>query len=102
MDIATRIALLSGKLGKHPRTKILILAGLFTAATAIGCWAEFHPLTSEYAGALGLPGVFLSLCFNIGPHGPTWLFLWSVPFCNGIAYTAPVVLAFWLRAKLAH
>jgi hypothetical protein len=81
---------------------MLILVVFFIAATAIGCWVEFRPLTSYGVGMLALPGVFLSLCFSIGPHGSTRLFLWSVPICNGVAYTAPLAFAFWLRAKLSH
>jgi len=87
---------------KRPRTKIFILAVFFIAATAIGCWAEFRPLTSDGVGMLALPGVFLSLCFSIGPHGSTSLFLWSVPICNGVAYSGALAFAFWLRAKLSH
>ena len=81
---------------------MFILAVFFIVATAIGCWAEFRPLASDILGMFALPGVFLSLCLNIGPHGSTRLFLWSVPICNGVAYTGPLALAFWLRAKLLH
>jgi hypothetical protein len=87
---------------KHSRMKMLVLAVLFIAATAIGCWAEFPPLTSGGVGMLALPGVFLSLCFSIGPHGSPRLFLWSMPICNGVAYTGPLAFAFWLRTKLSH
>lgn len=47
---------------KHSRKKMFILAAFFVAATAIGCWAEFHPPTSNSVSALALPGVFFSLC----------------------------------------
>jgi hypothetical protein len=87
---------------KRLRTKMLILAVFFIASTAIGCWAEFRPSISDGVGVLALPGVFLSLCFSIGPHGSTKLFLWSVPLCNGVAYTGLLAFAFWLHAKLSH
>jgi hypothetical protein len=87
---------------RRSRTKILILAALFIIGIAIGCWAEFRPLTSDGAGMLALPGIFLSLCLSIGPHGSTRLYLWAWPVCNGVAYAGPVALAFWLRSKLSN
>jgi hypothetical protein len=81
---------------------MFILAAFFVAATAIGCRAEFHPRTGNSLSALALPGVFLSLCFSIGPHGSTKLFLWSVPLLNGVAYTGLLAVVFWLHTKLSH
>jgi hypothetical protein len=80
---------------KHSRTKMLILAVLFVLGTAIGCRVEFRPLTSSRAGIFALPGIFFSLVFGIGPHGSTSLYLWTGPLCNGVAYAAPIALAFW-------
>jgi hypothetical protein len=87
---------------RQRRTKLLVLAVFFAAGAAIGCWAVLRPQTSDGAGMLALPGVFLSLCFSIGPHGATKLFLWSVPICNGVAYSGLLAFAFWLRGKLSH
>jgi hypothetical protein len=76
-----------------------VLAVFFVAGAAIGCWAVLRPQTSDGADVLALPGVFLSLCFSIGPHGSTKLFLWSVPICNGVAYSGLLAFAFWLRVQ---
>jgi hypothetical protein len=81
---------------------MLMLAVSFVAGAAIGCWSVLRPQTSGGAGMLALPGVFLSLCFSIGPHGTTKLFLWSVPICNGVAYSGLFAFAFWLQGKLSQ
>jgi len=86
---------------KYSRTKILILAALFIIGTAIGCWVEFGPLTGGPIGIFALPGISISLCFGIGPHGSTRLYLWTWPLCNGVAYAGLVAAAFWLRSKIS-
>jgi|HubBroStandDraft_6_1064221.scaffolds.fasta_scaffold2182621_1 hypothetical protein len=80
---------------------MLVLVALFITGTAIGCWVEFRLQTSDSVGMLALPGIFLSSCLSIGPHGATRLYLWAWPLCNGVAYAGPVALAFWLRSKIS-
>jgi hypothetical protein len=48
---------------------------VFIASAAIGYWVELQLPTSNNVSELAFPGVFLSLCFSIGPHGSTKLFL---------------------------
>ena len=85
---------------KRRRGTIPILVALFIIGTAIGCWVEFHPLTSASVGVFALPGVFFSIALGIGPHGSTRLYLWTWPVCNGAVYAGPVALALWFRSKM--
>lgn len=79
-----------------------LVPALFIIGTMIGCLAEFRPEAIGALGNLALPGIFISLCFNIGPHGSTKLFLWVWPLCNGVAYAGPVGFALWLRSKISN
>ena len=77
-----------------------IIAALFVVGAAIGFWGELMQPPSAWFGALVLPGVFLSLCLDIGPHGSAGLFEWAWPLCNGVVYAGIMALALWLRARL--
>jgi hypothetical protein len=81
---------------------MLISAAFFSIGAAIGCWIEFRPRAADSISVFAFPGVFLSLIFDIGPHGSMSLFLWTLPLFNGIAYAGPVALALWLRSKIQN
>jgi len=77
-----------------------LVPALFIIGAMIGCLVEFRPEAIGALGNLALPGILISLCFNIGPHGSTKLFLWAWPLCNGVAYAGAAGIALWLRSKI--